>query len=922
MVINWFSSSRVSGRNAGFVISWGTKEAGCGNQLIQKESGKFTSPNYPSNYPAETECKWVIQTKPGNHLVFNSLYFRLPDRYPSGECEDSLAFIDYDDTEIDTYCGYDTLPNPIETSRNRATALFISHKGGFKGFEIEWSTKCGEMLKDATEGVIHNQNYGIGPYAPDIDCSWFITPKSPYDLVNLRVIDIDIAGSVLAGCGSDYLAFYKPETSDGSSSLIKKLCGNLGDKVSSRGEMRVRFVTGSEQNGHMGWRAEYSVGGCGGYQLAANGSIDAHAHDLDGLQEHSVNCTWVLEAVGTEQYSEMAIIGEWEYYHIGVTPGCAKDYLRIYDGSSTSARLIDTYCGSIPPPMVKSTSKFLTFELITSNLSTGFKFDWIQTLGPAQGCGGTVAQHSGSISSPQYPAEYLPNLLCIWEFIPQPPQQNQGLSLDFTHFELEERGTNGRCADYVEVYESSDLHASVIFGPECGNLGKFTVKSPTDQNQKVVFVSDGTNEAGGFQIQYKYYQLNCGGELIANDQIQDLHYRYASEDKNSDCIYNIRTSADHYVHIIPQMIHFPESTSEYKTPITKQAQNTAVLMLDGLNSHHASNIILSVSQTKADSTTYILLCPTSADNSECWKFVINIENQNRITNGGMTVTQRTFNDNSWNNWQKSLEIRLTDRSIGLFHQGVEILFHQSDSNFPILKHDLDNLLVANDGVGGARFVINSVRYRHNKNEVSLLNKEYQVVTGRKIAELPRFYKLFSFQTEIYIDEDPDANTWKNIVNIGHEAGSYATCGDRMPLISINKGTKLGLHISACVNGNLNYNINTDVLGFNMERKVWYQVEVGQNYENGAYTYYIMINGQILRKEINTSPVDFNDKEMSIWASINVNPPGKTAENTKVRNMRFTTEPDGDSDWFVIDGEDCWKQCDYKAGKERHSSLKF
>ena len=203
--------------------------------------------------------------------------------------------------------------------------------------------------------------------------------------------------------------------------------------------------------------------------------ISAHAHDLDGLQSHQVNCTWVMEAIGTDDYPEMAIIGEWEHYNIGVTPGCRTDYLKVYDGSTTQARLIGTFCGPFPPPLLKSSTKFMTFELVTTDLSTGFVFDWVQTLGPAQGCGGIIEHHSGSVSSPNYPEEYISDLFCLWEFQPKPPLPQQGLSLDFVAFNLEKQDVNGRCADYVEVYENSDLQASVIFGPECGNLNRFTV---------------------------------------------------------------------------------------------------------------------------------------------------------------------------------------------------------------------------------------------------------------------------------------------------------------------------------------------------------------------------------------------------------------------------------------------------------------
>ena len=67
-----------------------------------------------------------------------------------------------------------------------------------------------------------------------------------------------------------------------------------------------------------------------------------------------------------------------------------------------------------------------------------------------------------------------------------------------------------------------------------------------------------------------------------------------------------------------------------------------------------------------------------------------IENQNRISHKGLTVTQKKFDENAWKNWQKALELRITDRSIGLFHQGVEILYHNSNADNPLMKHELNN----------------------------------------------------------------------------------------------------------------------------------------------------------------------------------------------------------------------------------------
>ena len=45
--------------------------------------------------------------------------------------------------------------------------------------------------------------------------------------------------------------------------------------------------------------------------------------------------------------------------------------------------------------------------------------------------------------------------------------------------------------------------------------------------------------------------------------------------------------------------------------------------------------------------------------------------------------------------------------------------------------------------------------------------------------------------------------------------------------------------------------------------------------------------------------------------------GATAQNTKIRNVRFKTENDGTDDWFIIDGSPCWDACDQTGGKCDH-----
>ena len=85
-------------------------------------------------------------------------------------------------------------------------------------------------------------------------------------------------------------------------------------------------------------------------------------------------------------------------------------------------------------------------------------------------------------------------------------------------------------------------------------------------------------------------------------------------------------------------------------------------------------------------------------------------------------------------------------------------------------------------------------FRTNKNEISIVGEEYKVVMGQKLADIDRFYKIWSLELELNIDEEPSEEVWLNILNLGPHVTENTACGDRMPLVSIARGASLGLHI--------------------------------------------------------------------------------------------------------------------------------
>jgi hypothetical protein len=85
--------------------------------------------------------------------------------------------------------------------------------------------------------------------------------------------------------------------------------------------------------------------------------------DGPGDYANSASCTWVVSASGpiTVRFSELS------------TEGCC-DFVKLYDGTSSSAQLLGSYSGRAVPGPVASTGGALTivFTSDSSNVGTGF----------------------------------------------------------------------------------------------------------------------------------------------------------------------------------------------------------------------------------------------------------------------------------------------------------------------------------------------------------------------------------------------------------------------------------------------------------------------------------------------------------------------------------------------------------------------
>ncbi|KAG7266579.1 hypothetical protein CRUP_032104 [Coryphaenoides rupestris] len=122
-------------------------------------------------------------------------------------------------------------------------------------------------------------------------------------------------------------------------------------------------------------------------------------------------------------------------------------------------------------------------------------------------CGDTIRiTNANYLTSPGYPASYLPSQRCVW--VITAPGPHQRILINFNpHFDLEDR----ECKyDYLEVRDGVDETGQLV-GKYCGKIAPSPVIS--SGNQLVIkFVSDYETHGAGFSIRYEIFKTGerCG----------------------------------------------------------------------------------------------------------------------------------------------------------------------------------------------------------------------------------------------------------------------------------------------------------------------------------------------------------------------------------------------------------------------------
>ncbi|KAM8921418.1 embryonic protein UVS.2-like [Pelodytes ibericus] len=267
--------------------------------LLNTMNGAVTSANYPSPYPNNSSCVWLIRVPRG--VV--SLKFNAFDVQSSPGCiSDYIKIYDgHSKTSpvlVDRTCGTGLIPLMISSTNQMLIEFGSDGTVNGVGFKATYtSVQCGGAFYSPTRNVT-SPGYP-NKYPASMDCQYTITAPAGYK-VSLTIQDFSIEAPTSYACKNDYLSIYSG--SDTSAPLMGTFCGYMDvTTFTSTGNTMLLTFHSDRFLQFRGFWASFKF---------LRVSLQFNALDVQS------------------------------------SPGCISDYIKIYDGhSDTNAPLMGTLCG-------------------------------------------------------------------------------------------------------------------------------------------------------------------------------------------------------------------------------------------------------------------------------------------------------------------------------------------------------------------------------------------------------------------------------------------------------------------------------------------------------------------------------------------------------------------------------------------------
>ncbi|XP_069815839.1 cubilin [Dendropsophus ebraccatus] len=514
----------------GFSASYMSINASTACDITYTEaSGVLTSPHYPSNYPTNRDCVYVISAEANMQIRLNFTSFSL-ERSP-GCSKDYVEIRDggyHTSPLLGRFC--EERPPDIISHSNKLWVKFRSDSSyTYPGFTAQWesaTTGCGGTLT-ALSGAFTSPNFPM-PYYGNAECYWLLKTSGGNQLeINFEHFDIEPQRH----CDSDYLAVYNGNSA--ASHLLAKLCGRTlpAPVRSTTNTMYVKLRTDSFGQ-YSGFLANYRQV-CEGVLISnrSHGILESLNHP--GLYPNNKRCNWTIQTTTGNTISYTFTTFQLENF------GCS-DYVQLYDGADDQAASLGPYCGGQLPPggTTNGTALHVVFHSDSYGAGQGFQLSW-----SINGCGDDLSGPNGTFTSPGYPMKYPNGRECIWHISTSP---GSSIHITILDFDIEYHETCNY--DVLEVYggpEVSSPRLAQLCAPR--TPGNPLQVSSTGNAVTVRFKTDKHVNGKGFSAAWREVPGGCGGVFQApSGEIHSPNYPRPYDD-NTECSWLITVDPTHRV---------------------------------------------------------------------------------------------------------------------------------------------------------------------------------------------------------------------------------------------------------------------------------------------------------------------------------------------------------------------------------------
>ncbi|KAG2463061.1 UVS2 protein, partial [Polypterus senegalus] len=350
----------------GFTASYST----CPIQIVLTgSSGTFNSPNYPSPYPKNVNYQYLIQIPSGEVYVdFNTINIQTTPGCSGAYIKAYDGPTKSSPVLLDKTCGNLSILSLLGSSNLLLIEFVTDASVPTQGFSASYSSYGSgptQLLMTGALGSLNSPNY---PENYPVNTNSLILIQIPSGQIRLQFNSFNIQST--PECSGDYIKVYDGSTKS-SPVLLDKTCGarTIPTVTSSGSSMLVEFVTDATGT-TPGFTASYTTISSGPTQvqlMSASGTFTSPKYP----SPYPINTNYVyLIKIPIGQ-----VLLQFNIFHIQSNPGCANDYIKIYDGSSKSSPvLLDKQCGRIQVAPIVSSANTMMVEFVTdaSGSAPGF----------------------------------------------------------------------------------------------------------------------------------------------------------------------------------------------------------------------------------------------------------------------------------------------------------------------------------------------------------------------------------------------------------------------------------------------------------------------------------------------------------------------------------------------------------------------